>query len=138
LDESSNDRRAKLLEARALRETAAIAKQQEHELVCLELEAKFCEELGPRGQAWDMCNEDNTCGEGPICIRLADAVAHKAWQASGSAPEDKERYVTPWIIFPDRFTATAILGRRPELLSRAVMTLNRLFGYSQGVLQGKY
>lgn len=137
-DETPKDRRAELLANRALREKAAADVQQAHELLCLELEDKYCKEYGPRGQAWDMANEDNTCGEGPICIRLGEPVSHKTWQASGTSPEDKQTYVTPWIVYPERTKALEILNRRPELLTRCVMVLNRLFGFSQATLQGKF
>jgi hypothetical protein len=138
MPEPAQDRRAQLLEARAERERLAAAEQEAHELLCLELEDRFCREYGKRGQGWDMANEDNSCGEGPICIRLGDPVSHKQWQASGSAPEDKQTYVAPYIVYPEKTLALEILHRRPELLGRAVMVMTRLYGFSQGILQGKF
>ena len=137
MDEKS-DRREVLLAARAEREKAAAKQKEEHELLCLELEEKFCHDLGPRGQAWDMANEDNTCGEGPIAIKLGDPVAHKTWQAAPSVFEDKLAYVAPWVVYPDKAKALEILHRRPELLTRCTVVMNKLFGFSLAAQQGKF
>jgi hypothetical protein len=133
-----DERRAELLAAKAKRAQAAAEADEAHKDLCLELEEKFCTELGPRGQAWEMANEDNTCGEGPICVKLGDPTAHKLWTSKpGAAPEDQYAYVAPSVIYPERARFNEIAMRRPQLLGRAVQALTNLFGFSQGVLQGK-
>lgn len=132
------EKRAALLAAKALRAEAAAAAKQAHEDLCLELEDRFCTELGPRGQAWELANEDNTCGEGPICVKLGDPVAHKLWVSKpGAAPEDQLAYVGPAVIYPDRARFNEIAYRRPQLLGRAVQALTNLYGFSREVLAGK-
>ena len=136
--ETPAEKLARLLAERAKREQEAAAVKEAHELLVLELESRFCAELGPRGQAWEMANEDNTCGEGPICVKLGDPVAHKLWVSKqGSAPEDQFAYVSPAVIYPEKARFNEIAVRRPQLLGRAVQALTNLYGFSQGVLQGK-
>jgi hypothetical protein len=126
-----------LLAARAAREAEAALALEAHKRLVLELEDKFCTELGKRGEAWELVNEDNTNGEGPICVKLGDPTAHKLWQSKPSTPEDQFTYVSPSVIYPDRARFNEIAVRRPQLLSRCTAAMTRLFGFSDEVLKGK-
>jgi hypothetical protein len=137
-DETMAARRERLLRARAEREEAARSEREAHELVVLELEDRFSSELGKRGSAFELVNEENSCGEGPIVVKAGDTVAHKAWMAkAGATIEDQFAYAVPWVIYPERELASALFLRRPQLLSRVVIALNQLYGQSHSVLLGK-
>jgi hypothetical protein len=138
-EETIEQKIARLTKAREERDEAARLAALAHQALCLELDDRFSRELGPRGQAWELVNEDNTNGEGPIVVKLGDPVAHKLWQSKpGAAPEDAFRYVEPSVVYPAKDVFTAIVNRRPQLLLRATAAVTALFGFSEGVLRGKY
>jgi len=130
--------REELLAARAARQEAAQAEKEKHDDLVLELEDRFCNELGARGAAFEIVNEDNTCGEGPIVVKLGDPTAHKLWQSkAGASPEDAFAYVSPSVVYPEKTQWNALAVRRPQLLLRATAALTKLFGFSEEALKGK-
>src|ERR1700741_3893605 len=127
-----------LLAARAEREKAAAVEKEKHDLLVLELEDKYCTELGPRGAAFDIVNEDNTNGEGPIVVKLGDPTAHKVWQSKpGSGPEEAFAYVAPSVLYPSGERFNELAHRRPQLVLPATPALTKLFGFSEEALKGK-
>lgn len=134
--------KAELLAARNLRNEEAAKKAEAHDLLCLELEDRFCTELGPRGEAWEMVNDTtNTCGIGPICVKKPDPVAHKSFQAKlakgGTSTEDECAYVSGGILWPERSTWNVLAGEYPQLVARTAIAVTKLFGYEEEKTRGK-
>jgi hypothetical protein len=131
--------KAKLLEARAEREAALAEQHEAHENLVLELEDKYAASLGFRGRAFEIANEDNTCGEGPIVVKPADAVAIKLWRSKeGNAPEDALTLARTCVLYPEAAKFADITHRRPHLLDRTVTAILKLSGVREQVVQGKF
>lgn len=133
-----DETRAKLLAARAERAAAAERAKLAHDDLCLSLDDRYSSELGKRGEAWEMANEENSCGEGPIVVKLGDPVAYKMWSAKpGAAPEDMFAFVRPMVVYPEGAVFASLAVRRPELLGRALIACLQLFGQNKAVFLGK-
>ncbi len=131
-------KRAALLASKAERARVAAAKQEDHELLCLELEERYCTELGVRGEAWELVNEVNSCGEGPIVIKLGDPLKDKIWKSKpGAAPEDVQAYTVDAVVYPERRQYLDIVDRRPNIGIAVAEALSALFGFKEGLLKGK-
>ena len=137
-EEQAAERKKVLLEKRAERERAAQAKAEAHELLVLELEERFTQKFGPEGEGWIMANRDNTGGEGPIVLKLGDPTQHKLWKTKGNGIEDQLAYVGPSVEYPTKDEFNALAFRRPDLVGRAVLAMNKLFGFSDEVIKGKF
>jgi hypothetical protein len=132
------ERRAEIQAARQAREAEAEAREQAHADLLEELDDQFSRKLGIRGVDWALINADNDCNAGPIVLKLGDITQYKAWQAKpGQAVEDMFAYVAPNVVFPEKTVFNEIANRRPELLKRAVVAQNRLFGDSEANFRGK-
>lgn len=132
-------KRAGLLAARALRESKLAEEREAHDMLVLELEDKYATELGPRGRAFEIVNEDNSCGEGPIVVRPADAVAIKLWRSKdGNAPEDALMMVRPSVLYPEGPRFADITHRRPHLIDRTVTAILKLSGVREAATLGKF
>lgn len=132
-------RKEELLAARAEREKALEAEREAHELLVLELENKHATEMGPRGRAFEIANEDNACGEGPIVVKPADAAAIKLWRSKdGNAPEDAFMMARPSVVYPDPQKFAELTARRPHLLDRTVSAILKLSGVRETIVQGKF
>jgi len=130
--------REELLAARAAREAQAAKDDEAHELLVLELEDRFSSELGKRGVAFEIANEDNAAGAGPIVVKPAEPVTFKAFQAkSGATLEDTLAFVTPSVVYPSREIWTALAVQRQSLLYRAAAALMTLHGASKETFRQK-
>lgn len=131
-------KREALLKARADREKAREDEQRAHDDLVLELEDKYETSLGPRGRAFQIANEDNACGEGPIVVKTADFANYKRWQMKdGDAPEDAIVLLRTCVVYPEPAAFESICGRRPHLIKRAVSAVIALAGVSAAARQGK-
>lgn len=131
-------RRQELLTARAERAQAEESAREALADQVLELEAKYVEELGPRGQAFEIANEDGACGEGPIVVKPAEVQNWKAWTLKpGAAPEDAFTLVKSCLLFPTPTELGMLYARRPELLSKALAAVAKLAGAQESVWRGK-
>lgn len=124
-----------LLAKRAAREAKLAEEQEAHELLCLELEDRYCTELGVRGRAWQMVNEENDCGVGPIVLKPASLVAQKSYMQNDArgTPEVAGAFVLPCVVYPPAETAKAAFNDpaspRLQLLLRCALVLQMLAGY---------
>ena len=129
--------REELLKALADRAEAERKRRNAHELLCLELEDKFCTHFGARGQKWQMVNEADAVGAGPICLKPAEITVWKLWQSKASGYEEQFAFVQPSVIFPDGAVFNELVYRFPELLGHCVIALNALAGQNREELKGK-
>jgi hypothetical protein len=131
--------REELHAARSLREAKLQEEQQAHEDLVLELEDRYSRELGVRGRSFQIANEENACGEGPIVVKPADAASIKRWKMKeGNAPEDAFALASPCVLYPEGPRFIEIQNRRPQLLEATVAAILQLAGVSQKVFQGKF
>lgn len=133
-------RLAELLERKQKREkardeqTAAFARKE------LELEDQFEEELGPRGEAFEIVN---TPHDGPIAIRRGEPVLFKRFQASmpgdkDPTPEALHAFVSPCLIYPEKAVFNDIVGKRPQITMRMANALCTLMGAKESSDRGKF
>jgi hypothetical protein len=133
-------KRGALLQARAERQKKLADEDEAHADLVLELDDKYSTELGPRGRAFEIVNEDNSGGEGPIVVKMAEATAHKQYMASPTPTplEDQFKYVRPSVLYPDG-TVFADLGvRRPILVQRCCRALEHLAGLQARIVGKGY
>jgi|HubBroStandDraft_6_1064221.scaffolds.fasta_scaffold10345_6 hypothetical protein len=136
--ESREARRAELVAKQAAREKELEEREEAHRDLCLELVDKYSGDLGVRGESWDLVNELNVGGVGPIIIKEGDPTKYKKWSSSpGLAPEDVAAYVLDSVVYPERREAADIIHRKPILGLEVVTALNGLFGAKEGKLRGK-
>ncbi len=108
---------AKLREAKAAREDARAKEAEARELLSLQLEERYEAELGPRGSMFEIV----ATLEGPIVVRLGEAVLFKKFKAAYAGDkeptlEDQHSYVYPCVVYPDKAKFLEIIERRPALL----------------------
>jgi hypothetical protein len=117
-------------------QAAAALEAAEHADLVLELKAKYSSELGPQGRAWQIVNEENLGGMGPIVVKLPDATVggplHKKWQAADNSIESVTQYTLPAVVYPDAGKYGGIASSRPLLAYRTGQALSLLFGERQG------
>lgn len=120
-----------LLAKRADREAKLAQEAEAHEMLCLELEDKWSAELGLRGRAFEIVNEENVAGVGPIVVKLPTLAAQKAYQRSDAkdSPEVAQIYVKPCVVYPAPDVLSGILNDRHQLCLRCCLALTRLAGY---------
>jgi hypothetical protein len=124
-----------LLAKRAAREAKLAVEQEAHELLCLELEDKYSTELGVRGRAWQMVNEQNDGGVGPIVLKPASLVSQKSYMQNDArgTPEVAGQFVIACVVYPSPEVATAIFhgptNPRMQLLLRCAIAVQELSGY---------
>lgn len=116
------------------KEAAAFARKE------LELEDKFEEELGPRGQEFEIVN---VVGYGPIVIRRGEMVLYKRFQATMAggkdpSPEDIHAFVWPCIAYPEKSDFNAIVDKRPHIGMRMANALLALMGAKESSDRGKF
>jgi hypothetical protein len=128
---------AELLAAKAERDGAAVEEAKAHAMLLLELEAKFSAELGRRGQAFEIVNEDNDLGIGPIVVKPPEELAVKRWDMKpDETPEDRAMLVTPCVVYPDNFSA--VTRGRPLIVKRCAVAVLNLAGLGQKTRSGKF
>lgn len=126
-----------LLAKRAAREAKLAEEREAHELLCLELEDKYCTELGVRGRTWQMLNEENDGGVGPIVLKPASLVSQKSYiqnDARGT-PEVAGSFVLPCVLYPPpelaRLAFNDPVVPRLQLLLRCAIAIQALAGFRE-------
>lgn len=132
-------KRTELLAAKAEREAVAAVAVERHQDAILELEERFSRELGARGNAYEIVNEDNDCGVGPIVVKRAEDLAMKQWEAKeGDTPEDRFLLVRPCVVYPEAGEFVRIATDRSKLVLRCCAAILALAGAKRAGRQGKY
>lgn len=123
--------REKLAEARKAkehREAVQRSREEDQELVVLQLEEKLETVCGPRGKQFEIVETL----EGPIAVRLGEGVLHTRFQASKMEETDIHDYVFPNVVHPSREEYLAIVARRPGVALRCASALATLYGAKAG------
>lgn len=116
------------------KQAAAFARKE------LELADQYEDELGPRGQEFEIVN---TTSDGPLVIKRGEMVLYKRFQAAMSngkdpSPEDVHAFVWPCVVYPDRQAFNAIVDRRPHVGMRLANALLTLMGAKETSDRGKF
>lgn len=140
---TKEERAARLaeLEAKRAERDAKLAEEfEDHKLLCLELVEKYETELGARGRFFEIVNEDNAVGAGPIVVKPPTLLAQKIYTQSDAktTPEIASAYVCPCVLYPSELLVRQIFNARQQLLLRCCIALTALSGYSDGDAQKKY
>lgn len=133
----ATDVKTRLAAARAAKEkrdAEAKAAADARELEVLELEEKLESMYGPRGQAFEIVETI----DGPIAVKLGEAVLHTRFQASKVSDTDINDYVFPCVVHPPRETYLALVAKRPGLGLRCASALATLFGAKDARDAGKF
>lgn len=125
-----------LLEAKARRESARAEKLEAIEVLVLELEEKFSEELGDRGVHFEIVDLSDLLEE-PIVLKLGEPVSWKKFTASKMGEGDVFDFVSPSVVYPKPDKFTAIVGARPHIGIRCAEALSLLFGVKNKEQAGK-
>ncbi len=134
---SNVDVKEKLVAARAAkdaREKSKAEAAQARELESLELEEKYDKELGPRGAFFEIVDTI----EGPIVLKLGEAVLHTRFSESKVTAADIHEYVYPCVVHPTKEKYLEIVGRRPALALRCANALATLYGAKANADAGKF
>lgn len=121
---TAKERLALAREEKAKREAERVALADARELEILELEAKLEGELGPRGEAFEIVETV----EGPIAIKLGEAVLYQRFQASKFTEADTNDFVFSCVVHPSQAKYQEIVGKRPGIAGRCALALGSLFG----------
>jgi hypothetical protein len=117
---------AKLEEDKQKRTAQKEAKAKARRVEELELEAKYVEELGPRGVKFDIVSNEL----GNFVLRLAEFVKHKQFNArvgnGNVSEEDVFAFVLPSVIVPDRETAQRIFREHVQVAWRCAGILQAM------------
>lgn len=124
----------KLRDAKAKLEEQKRAKALELEEKTLELELKYESELGPRGVFFEVVDTI----EGPVVIKLGEAILHKRFSESKVTPTDVHDYVTPCVVHPSREEYLQLVDRRPAIEMRCATALAALYGAKRQADEGKF
>jgi hypothetical protein len=131
------DVKEKLAAARASKDAREKMKAEEtasRELEVLELEERFEKELGPRGSFFEVVETV----DGPIVLKLGEAVLHTRFAESKVTPNDIHDYVFPCVAYPTKEKFLEIVGRRPGLALRCANALATLYGAKANAEAGKF
>lgn len=128
----------RLAAARAAKEAKTKADSEAadvRELEMLDLEAKLEKEHGPRGKFFEILDTV----EGPIAVKLGEAVLHTRFQGAKDLNENAiHDYVFPCVVHPAKEKYLEIIGRRPGIALRCASALATLFGVKANDDAGKY
>lgn len=128
----------RLVAARAAKEKKEVAAREAaeaRELEVLELEVKLEAELGPRGAFFEIVSTL----EGPIAVKLGEAVLHTRFQAAKDITDTVlHDYVFPNVVHPSKEKYLEIVGRRPALALRCASALATLYGLKANDDAGKF
>jgi hypothetical protein len=120
--------------AKEAREAARAAEAAARELEVLELEEKLEKELGPRGVYFEIVETL----EGPVAVKLGEAVLHTRFQASKVTDQDMHEYVFPNVVHPAKEKYLEAVGRRPGIALRCANALATLYGAKANTEAGKF
>ncbi|MBX3218919.1 MAG: hypothetical protein KF795_00285 [Labilithrix sp.] len=132
-----SDTTDRLAAARAAKEAKEIAAREAaaaRELEVLELDGRLEQELGPRGAYFEIVETL----EGPIAVKLGEAVLHTRFQASKIQDADVHEYVFPNVVHPSKEKYLEIVGRRPGVALRCANALATLYGAKANGEAGKF
>jgi hypothetical protein len=128
------DRLAAARVAKEAKDVAAREAAAARELEVLELETRLEKELGPRGAYFEIVETL----EGPIAVKLGEAVLHTRFQASKIQDADVHEYVFPSVVHPTKEKYLEIVGRRPGVALRCANALATLYGAKANADAGKF
>lgn len=131
---------ADLLERKETRERAREKQAAAFARKELELADQYEDELGPRGQEFEIVN---TTSDGPIVIRRGEMVLYKRFQAAMAggkdpSPEDVHSFVWPCVAYPEKSAFNAIVDKRPHIGMRLANALLTLMGAKEVSDRGKF
>lgn len=134
----AGDTRARLAAARAAKEAkekAAAEAAEARELEVLTLEAELEGKHGARGVGFEIVETV----EGPVAVKLGEAVLHTRFQSAKDITESAiHEYVFPCVVHPTQAKYLEIVGRRPGIGLRCASALASLFGAKAASDSGKY
>jgi len=119
--ETLEAKRSRLLEEKKKRDAAEVDAAKAREVEALELEARFCSELGPLGLAFDIL----PTRVGPVVLKLPAEVHFKEIRAAFidrttlPTQEALAGFVTPNVIHPERNKFLAMVGKYPGIFVSA-------------------
>lgn len=128
------DELAELEKRAAERAKAREGEERKRRIEVLKLEAKFEEELGPRGSMFEIVETV----EGPIVVRLGEGVLFQRFTASKVTPADVHNFVYPCVEHPTKERYVEIVANRPEVAGRCAHALMSLFGAKNKDDAGKF
>jgi len=120
--------------AKEAKEKAALEAANIRELETLDLEEKLEATHGPRGVSFELVETV----EGPIAVRLGEAILHTRFQASKMTDADIHEYVYPCIVHPSKEKYAEYVSRRPAIGLRCASALATLFGAKARVVEGEF
>lgn len=134
MESSVKDRLKAAREEKAKREATAHSAAEARELATLELESKLSAELGERGVHFEIVETV----EGPVAVKLGEAVLHQRFQNSKVTETDIHDYVFPCVVYPTQPAYLELVGRRPVIAVRCANALAGLFGAKAADAEGKF
>ena len=139
----TDEEREALLAEEAIARTEEARADQEHSDLCLKLRSQYRKELGKEGQAFELVNEANKGGVGPIVLKKGTAVASKVWEQKCAKTEglpdeaDQFQFIKDMVVFPERSVFGPIAVEYPQLRLACVAAAQRLYGFEAKVLRKK-
>lgn len=131
------EKRARLLEARAKKDAADEQRKLDAEFARLELAERLEKELGgPEGQQFAIYDATGL-GEGLFAVKLGPSVLWKAYWDSKMTDVDKCDLVTQCIAYPTKEEYLAARGRRMAIDTVLVTYLGRLNGLNYEIQEKK-
>lgn len=134
---SIDERREAAIAAMAKIAADRAAKAAEDETVLLELEVKYTGELGARGAFFEILDLTSLAA-GFVVVKRGDSVVHKRFHGSKREDQDIEAYVLPNVVYPTTDEFRAIANALPNVLGRAAMAVDRLYGAKNADDAGKF
>lgn len=136
--ETVEEARARLLADKAKRDDSEVQAAKRRELEALELEARFCKELGPLGLEFDLLRTR----VGTIVVKRPEEVLFKKIRDSfeGSklpSQESLAEFVLPCVQFPERATFLAWVGKFPGIYVSCGTLLAALCNAEELEIRGK-
>lgn len=140
--EDPKARKAELLAAREKREAEREATRERLELEYLELEAKYEEELGPKGIAFAIVDVSDCSLEHPfIVLKLGEPLPYRKFKGltdeQKMMAEHQQNFVAPACVVPTDTQFRVLSSTRPGVAERAAAELLGLYGQDIGKKRGK-
>jgi hypothetical protein len=110
----------------------------ERKVVLDELEVKLAKEIGRRGEAFELVDGGP---EGPIALKLGEAVLYKKYKAAVAREKDTDEdlmaFVAPCVVVPEAARFHEIVFARKHLLTKCGDALLKLYGAWEDKSRGK-
>jgi hypothetical protein len=128
-----------LHDAKATLDEARAKADEQRKVLELELELRFENELGPRGEEFEIVSTTS----GPVVVKRGEPVQYKRFQATmrgdkEPTPEDIYAYVSPCVVHPTKSEFDHLLNRRPHIAMRCANALISLQGFKEESDRGKF